>query len=256
MSPSRKDRIMRAFDSAASYEVHADVQRIVAARLADQRLGLDFNSELPVLEIGCGTGFLTKMLLDARPDLQFTISDIAPAMLERTRILIGDQPNLNYSRIDGEALQSPPSTFGLIASSLAFQWFETPRESIGYMIDALAPGGWLAFSTLASGSFREWSEAQREAGLDGLTRDYPDAAIFSEPIQTNCTVDIVRYSLSQPYSDGRSFLRSLKAIGAHARWRDVRPSSPAKLRHAMKLFERQGASISYEIAQVTIRRGK
>jgi malonyl-CoA O-methyltransferase len=256
MNPSRKDRIARAFDGAADYEAHADVQRIVATRLADHILGLDLDPALPALEIGCGTGFLTKAMLDARPELRLIVSDIAPAMLDRARALIADRPNVSYALIDGEDLDIAPASLGLIASSLAFQWFENLQESVARMMGALAPGGWLAFSTLAAGSFREWTEAQRQAGLEGLTRDYPDYIIFAEIASGTCSVDVVRYSLSQPHTNAASFLRSLKAIGAHARWRDAAPSSAARLRHAMSLFERQGASISYEIAQVTIRREK
>ncbi|MGE3747898.1 MAG: methyltransferase [Sphingomonadaceae bacterium] len=256
MTLSRKDRIARAFDRAEDYDGEAEIQRIVATRLAERVLALNLDPSLPALEIGCGTGFLTEALLAARRDLALTISDIAPAMLDRARARIGERPNLRYALIDGEAPALPAARFGLIVSSLAFQWFEHPLQSIERLIPALTPGGRLAFSTLGAGSFREWTDAQQQAGLVGLTRDYPHADLFSGIASEACEVDVNGYSLEQKHADGKSFLRSLRAIGAHARWRDDAPAPTGRLRHAITLFEQKGATISYEITEVVIRRVK
>jgi malonyl-CoA O-methyltransferase len=254
MTASRKARITHAFDRAADYESHAHVQRRVAKRLANQIAELDLDTTAPALEIGCGTGFLTSSLLDRRPDVLLTVSDLAPAMIARARRLVGERANVTYALIDGETIDATDH-YGLIASSLAFQWFEEPTTAIDRIIAALKPGGWLAFSTLVAGSFREWRDAQKGAGLPGLTRRFPDisALIGSNP-------DIIEaatchYSLTEQHPDGRSFLRSLKAIGAGTRWSGPAPSHAA-LREAIRLFEREGASITYEIAEVTIRRKK
>jgi malonyl-CoA O-methyltransferase len=42
-----------------------------------------------VLEIGCGTGFLSEALLARLPAASLTATDIAPAMLERARQRLG-----------------------------------------------------------------------------------------------------------------------------------------------------------------------
>lgn len=254
MFSTRKTRIVRAFDSAEDYEAHARVQSTVADRLAARILALDIDMSSPALEIGCGTGFLTRALLDRWPELHLTASDIAPAMVERARRLLGGRANIRFDVVDGEDPAVPPDSFGLIVSSLAFQWFEKPVESIGGLITTLRPGGWLAFSTLVAGTFREWTEAQRQAGLDVLTPDYPESSLFKE-IAAGCGVDINRYTLSQRHLDGVAFLRSLKAIGAGTRW-STAPSRPSALRRAIALFGEQGATISYEIAEVVIQRAK
>jgi malonyl-CoA O-methyltransferase len=257
MQPSRKNRIVRAFDRAPAYDANALIQRTVADRLAARLQTLDLDLSTPALEIGCGTGFLTASLLDRWPDLSLTVSDIAPAMVDRAKNLIGNRVNVRFAVIDGEKLDLDTEELGLIVSSLAFQWFETPCESIDRLIDTLQPGGWLVFSTLAAGSFREWAGAQRQAGLDELTPDYPGAALFQQIADDHdAAADITQYSLSQRYPDGMAFLRSLKAIGAGARWGRAAPSSPAQLRNAIALFEQQGASISYEIAEIAIQRRK
>lgn len=42
-----------------------------------------------ILEVGCGTGFLTQMLHEAWPEAELIATDIAPKMLERARNRVG-----------------------------------------------------------------------------------------------------------------------------------------------------------------------
>lgn len=254
MLSSRKARITRAFDSAEDYDVHAVIQREVAKRLAQRIAALDIDAAAPALEIGCGTGFLTRTLIDQWPDLKLTASDIAPAMLKRTREVIGENPALRYELLDGEQLDTP-GRYGLIASSLAFQWFEDAPAAIGRIVGSLRPGGWLAFATLIDGTFREWTSVQQLAGIPPLTRDFCDIAMLTGAIPQECELSTDRYSLTEQHADGLSFLRRLKAIGAASRWNEA-PSPTGALREGIRRFERAGASVTYEIAEIVIRRRK
>jgi len=255
MLSSRKARIAHAFDGANDYDAHATIQREVAARLATRIASLDVDVAAPALEIGCGTGFLTRALLKQWPDLPLIASDIAPAMLERTRELTGhNHSGLSYEVLDGEQINAP-GRYGLIASSLAFQWFEDAAAAIDRMIGSLRPGGWLVFSTLIPGTFREWIKAQQEAGLPTLTRDFRDIPALTGSILRDCEVSANSYSLTEHHADGLSFLRGLKAIGAASRWNDA-PSPAGALREAIRIFEQAGASVTYEIAEIVIRRAK
>ena len=254
MTPSRKTRITHAFDRASDYDTHAAVQREAADRLAARISNLLIDPELPALEIGCGTGFLTGRLLETWPHLPLTISDISPTMLDRARASIGERPNITYACADGERLEVMPGSLGLIASSLAFQWFETPTESISRMIEALRPGGFLVFTTLVAGSFREWADAQDKAGLAGMTRAYPEESLYRAIAPDGGDLDIVRYTLTETHPNGLRFLQGLRSIGANARWDGTTPPSTVALRRAIRLFEQQGAKISYEIAEIVIRK--
>jgi malonyl-CoA O-methyltransferase len=253
MSTTRKALIARAFDRAEDYDAHAHIQRSAAEYLAARIAGLGIDPSRPALEIGCGTGFLTEALVTRWPSLSLTASDVAPAMIERTRSRIGD--TIAYAIIDGEDPGGiADSGYGLIASNLAFQWFADLGSTLSRLTACLAPGGWLVFSTLAAGTFREWTKAQTAAGIIGLTRTYPDLGMIEAMTPAGTRIDVSGYLLKEQHASGRDFLRGLKAIGAATAWDRSGAPGTAPLRKAIKTFEDGGATISYKIAEVAIQR--
>jgi malonyl-CoA O-methyltransferase len=256
MSEPRKARILRAFGRARDYDVHAGIQRIVADRLADRIAALEIDLDCPALELGCGTGFLTARLRLDRPAMRLTASDITPAMVERTRARIGASDNLGFAVVDAENLPQGFGDYGLIASSLTFQWIGDLQKTLDELADRLAPGGWLAFSTLLAGTFREWTAARTEAGLDAATRAFPDKAALAAMLPKGMGASIDDYPLIDRHETALGFVRSLKAIGAESHWENAPSRSAAGLRHAMRLFEESGSAVTYEVAQVVLRRKK
>ncbi|MFD1906715.1 methyltransferase domain-containing protein [Paenibacillus rhizoplanae] len=83
---SRISNIRRQFNrSANSYDAHAQVQRIMSDRLAGSFIGWKNKGNvagLNILEIGCGTGALTEILINEWPSASITALDIAPAMIK------------------------------------------------------------------------------------------------------------------------------------------------------------------------------
>ena len=80
-----KQRIAAAFSAAvASYEAAAEAQDLAATGLAERVAGLILPPNPRVLEVGCGTGLLTRRLLP-KVGGHWLITDIAPAMVDATR---------------------------------------------------------------------------------------------------------------------------------------------------------------------------
>jgi malonyl-CoA O-methyltransferase len=140
----------------------------------------------------------------------------------------------------------------LIASSLAFQWFEEPASAIARLAGMLAPGGCLAFTTLVAGTFAEWTAALDAVGLTDVTRRYPRPDALVRQCKPDFHSEMVTYTLTEQHDSGMAFLRALRAIGAATSW--DRTASPAALRRAIERFEQDGASVRYEIAEILIRR--
>ena len=136
------------------YNNIADTQKKVAAKVADsvtKNLGKEC-TDLEMLEIGCGTGFLTRELMQRFPEADFSVTDISPAMLDFCKANMPPVKSANFAVCDITS-ECPEGTFDLITSSLAFQWVENMQELMKKLKGLLKPGGSLIFSTLTEGTF-------------------------------------------------------------------------------------------------------
>jgi len=248
---AHRARIAAAFGSATAYDDAATVQQEIARALASRILAEPRPVNPRILELGCGTGFLTRALMGELSPARWTVSDIAPEMLDRTKTVIGD--GVEYRLIDGEAVDPALGRFDLIVSNLAFQWFADLPGAVARLIDRLAPGGTLAFSTMAAGSFAEWAEALAAEEVTAGTPDYPDRAKLEAMVPPGIDASIDIRSFPQEQRDAFAFLRQLKVIGAATPAAGYRPLSPAALRRAMTRFDAKQNRTTYEVAFCMLR---
>lgn len=94
----------------------------------------------PVLEVGCGTGQLTRSLLPF--GFALTAIDLGTAMVEIARERIG-AAGVSLRAVAFEELDTAPGTFGLIIAGAAFHWID-PEIRFSKAARLLRPGGWLA----------------------------------------------------------------------------------------------------------------
>ena len=252
-APSRrKGQLRRAFDAAAgSYEANAPVQRAAAARLAQRIAVLPLPANPRILEIGCGAGFLSAALRPHLGPADWTFTDLSPAMLEVCRERLGHPADAAFHAMDGEHPDLEPG-FDLICSSLTFQWFEDLPAAVGRLTGLLAPGGWLAFATLAEESLVEWRSAHAALGLKAGTPAFPPVAALSDMGGEGGRVEDER--LVHVHADARAFLTSLKAIGARSPTPRHAPLAAAALGRVMRRFEAAGAAVTYHVAYGLFRR--
>jgi len=92
-----------------------------------------------VLEVGCGTGQLTELLvsLGVRP----TAIDIGPSMIDAARRRIGD--SVSFQVTSFEEFPAADASFDLVISSAAFHWID-PEVRYSKPARLLRSGGWLA----------------------------------------------------------------------------------------------------------------
>jgi malonyl-CoA O-methyltransferase len=243
-----KDRIAGAFDSARDYDAHAGIQKRVAERLAAIIREVPLPAHPRVLEIGCGTGFLTAALADTFPDSNWLMTDIAPAMVERSRERFGADPRYRFAVLDGEhpRLDEPP--FDLVCSSLSVQWFDRLQEGLERLLGLLRPGGQLVVSTLADGSFGEWRQAHDDLGVDHGMRRYPDPGELRALRLDGRSGEWTLEWFEEHYPSGRAFLRGFREIGAGTPRPGHRPLDARAMRAVLKRFEEGGAVARYHVA--------
>lgn len=145
---SNKERVGNSFARHYSqYEQAAIVQRDMAARLhaaiVNHTQGCIIHR---ALEIGIGTGFLTKLLTASFPSADWWFNDLTPAAfdwipagLQQATTMPGDAEALSY-----------PAQLDLLASASALQWFDNLPAFFSKSWQVLNPGGILAIATLVS----------------------------------------------------------------------------------------------------------
>jgi trans-aconitate 2-methyltransferase len=136
---------------------------------------VDVRLELRVVDLGCGTGELTRRLADSLPDSDVLGLDASPQMLERAAE--HTRPGLRFELGNQVELAGE---WDLIFSNAALHWSEDHEQLIPYLFKRLAPGGQIAVqmpSNHNSTAHRTISQvAGREpfaSALNGWTRQSP-----------------------------------------------------------------------------------
>ena len=96
---------------------------------------------LKVVDLGCGTGELTRQLADALPGSHVTGLDSSSEMLDAARAASFQRPGLVFEQGDQSELKGE---WDLIFSNAALQWSKNHAELIPYLYGKLVPGGQIA----------------------------------------------------------------------------------------------------------------
>ena len=101
----------------------------------------DRDRAFSLLDLGCGTGTVSKAVRDRFPSVQVTCVDIAENMLEIANVKLGGSAEL--IRADFHDFEFPQE-YAVIASSLALHHLETDRDKLSFyrkIFSALSQGG-------------------------------------------------------------------------------------------------------------------
>ena len=204
--------ISTAFSRAAArYDEHAKFQR----QVADKLLALlpDDLSGTTVLDLGCGTGYCAKALLQRGASV--VCADLSREMLHKARQRCGNE-KVTYHIEDAEALSFSSSSFDYVVSSLALQWCDDLALPLAEIKRVTKPSGQYAFSTLVTGSLKELSAAWSKVD------EYQHVNRFISTNQIKIALaqsGSVKYQLDCPeivmwYQTALDLMKDLKGIGA------------------------------------------
>ena len=131
-------------------------------RFSDHRLrpAVDLLARVPpveateVVDLGCGTGNVTRLLADRWPEAHVVGVDSSPEMLVKAR---AELPDLEW--VEGDVAEwEPPGPVDVVASNATLQWLDDHDTLFPRLVGWLRPGGVLAVQMPAS--FDEPSHAR------------------------------------------------------------------------------------------------
>ncbi|MEM6604040.1 MAG: methyltransferase domain-containing protein [Pseudomonadota bacterium] len=242
-----KDKIEKNFSKAAeTYHNHAHIQADIAGQLSE--LSRNMQNITDIIDIGCGTGFLTQRLRKIFPKAHITACDMSAPMLEECARHSGD-PKMSYLKCDAE-LYDFPQKYDLIASNMTFQWFSDLQASHKHLLTYLKPGGKILFSMLIGKTFYEWYDSLSLAGVN-IT-----SPIRLHDVPTDFEYDLLQRELYvQNYERPMDFLKMLKKIGAHSMLQE-NAIQKQQLEKACRIFqEKYNCAVTYDIVLAVISAG-
>jgi malonyl-CoA O-methyltransferase len=245
--------------SATFYDAHCHVQRRMADRLIKRLDGLA--APRRILELGCGTGYLTELLAGRFPEAKILAVDFAGKMVDRARRRLR-RPGVELQVADAEAANLGTSAYDLVISNATIQWFDDPASTTAALAAALCPGGRMLHSTFGPATFVELREA-----LAGLTGDPTAVGLpLRGPEEWEALLSAAGLSevagVSRPevfrYPSARDFLLELQATGATCRPNGAESGlvPPGALRRALAGYDARfgtdaGAPVTYELLEVS-----
>lgn len=205
---------------AATYDRCSDAQLAWGLEVLDR---LPLRGEETVLDAGCGSGRVTRALLERLPHGRVIAVDGSPTMVEHARAALRDRAEVLVADLLQLELDQPVDA---ILSTAVFHWIPDHDRLFARLHRALRPGGPLAAQCGGAGNV-----SRLLAALDPVTRRAPFSEHFSGwsgtwrfagPEETRARLEASGFDAVETWlerrdvtpDDPREYLRTV-TLGAH-----------------------------------------
>lgn len=240
--PRRFDRAARSYGSLS--QVQEDMAGRLMALVPDRETLLERKAVPPsggrdgILEMGCGTGHLTRRLRRRFHGSPLLATDAAPRMLEEAAKAMDGEVAFEVAAFD---VQGPEDRitkpvraampFALAASNALVQWFPDLGAHFRLVAGLLAPGGGYLVSGFLRDNFPELNALLAEEpfgyrdfpghGKDEVEQAAREAGFSVEAMETG--------SEEAVYPGARAFLEHIQGLGSARRPEAGRPMTRGRL---------------------------
>jgi len=249
-------KIRRSFSAAAeSYDRHNAIQTAVARRLIDF---LPANRQFKsILEIGCGTGIYTKMLVDKFPGSRIYSLDISPEMVNRARQHIRHE-NMIWLVEDAREVILEEKV-SLVTGSTTVHWVNPLDELFANLNRQLYNRGQLIVNVMLRGTLTELHELRRRVAPDKFkspllpTRGQVLHRLDGSKLKI---LKVDEVEIVQEYDSAPQFLDALNEQGvAHCSEGQSIHFSRGELKELVDLYEKEfstdkGVAATYRILEL------
>jgi len=254
-NPPENHIIKKRFSTAAAtYDRHSRPQQTLIDELA-----LVLPKHLPsrILELGCGTGLLTRLLAEHYPDIPIDASDISPGMIEHCRAAFSNQPQISWIVADAQTFQAD-AIYPLIVSTSALHWTDDLTKTFLQAYQNLEAGGTFALGMMLQGTLQELRELRAKIAPEKVfTTRLPT---FEETIEALKTAGFSirksnRFNRHYNYTNARAFFRVIheQGVTGGSLERGYVPLTRKEIRMLIETYQKEfesdrGVCASYETA--------
>lgn len=272
MSSSYKERVGSRFSQKAdSYDNATIVQKQMAEALV---AGLPSSDKTPgaILEIGCGTGYVTSLIHQCYPASSIVAIDIAQGMIEKAVQRLGQHGSDIYflhADVEQWAADQQVGAYDLIVSSACFQWLLRPADTLRHLRRLLTSSGSLCFTTFGPDTFYELHQSFDEAYASlGLESKHRHGLSFLSAKEWEMLLKDVGFYQIETYTDkcvlhypsALDFLRAVKLAGANTTTGTSHPGLGerrllfAMMQHYEQRFScAEGVAATYDTVRIVAR---
>ena len=145
---------------AATYDRVSEPQVEWAAEVLGR---LPLRGDETVLDAGCGSGRVTRLLLERLPAGHVIAVDSAPSMVEHARATLGDRATVFRANLTELELEQPVDA---VFSNAVFHWIAEHQRLFERLFAALRPGGRLVAQCGGAGNVERFHRAADAVGSE------------------------------------------------------------------------------------------
>jgi malonyl-CoA O-methyltransferase len=211
-----KIKLKHAFSqSSLSYDRVAHLQREVGGELIIMMADLALQGL--VIDLGCGTGFLSAEFLATRSKSQLIALDIALPMLKQAQLKLQAVSSVQYLCADIENIPFQPQSIEHCMSNLAMQWCRLPQPVFTDIYRILKPEGYFMFSTFGPSTLQELKAAWAQVDAFSHVNDFYKHTELLAMLTAAGFVEVrmQRRVYAVTYESVMQLMHELKQLGAH-----------------------------------------
>ena len=221
---AHKKNIADSFSrSAAQYDQAANVQQQSGKKLLSvmnqviksQLAGVE--KKITLADVGCGTGFFTRQLIDTYQPQKYIGVDIAEGMLVVAKGNNANCQNVEWLRCEAESLLLEDSSVDIIFANFSLQWCEDLPALMKSFYRVLAPNGFCCFTSLGVDTLRELRQAWRMVDQLPHVNQFYSRSQWQDAIVNNGFLVSNNYheTVAEYFDSVIDAMRSLKEVGAN-----------------------------------------
>jgi len=205
--------IGQRFSAAAkTYDRHARPQLVLAQSVVSM---LPEINPAQILELGAGTGQLTRLVAERFPKVPIDAVDVAEKMVAHSRTTFQHFPQINWIVADAQTYWGG-KRYPLIVSSSALHWVSNLRKTCDNIFQCLEPGGTFALGMMLQGTLKELHGLRREIAPEKTPESTLPTYAETKACLQEAGFSFERRKHSEEeiiYPDAKAFLRAIHEQG-------------------------------------------